>query len=96
MIIQYLILLKNLNKYIKNFLTNDDVTEKKNIKEYNPNWRQIHGKPYGVLIIGSSGLRKTNLLLYLKVIIRILIKSIYVQNIHLKQNINSHIKNAKG
>ena len=35
----------------------DDVT-KENIKEHNPNWPQILGHPYRILIIGGSGLEK--------------------------------------
>ena len=35
----------------------DDVT-KENIKEHNPNWPQIPGHPYRILIIGGSGLEK--------------------------------------
>ena len=37
----------------------DDVT-KENIKEPNPNWRQIPDHSYRILIIGCSGSRKTN------------------------------------
>ena len=31
-----------------------------NIKEHNPNWPQIHGHPYRMLIIRVSGSGKTN------------------------------------
>ena len=37
----------------------DDVT-KENIKEYNPNWPQISGHSYRILITGGSGSGKTN------------------------------------
>ena len=37
----------------------DDVT-KKNIKEHNPNWRQIPDLPQKILIIGGSGSGKKN------------------------------------
>ena len=37
----------------------DDVT-KENIKEHNPNWPQIPGHSYRMLIIGGSGSRKRN------------------------------------
>ena len=43
----------------------DDVT-KENIKEHNPNWPQIPGHPYRILITGVSGSRKTNSLFNLK------------------------------
>ena len=34
----------------------------KTIKEHNPNWPEILDHPYRILIIGSSGSRKTNAL----------------------------------
>ena len=34
--------------------------KKENIKEYNPNWLQILDHLYRILIIGTSGSRKTN------------------------------------
>ena len=37
----------------------DDVT-KENIKEHNPNWPNIKHAKYRILIIGGSGLGKTN------------------------------------
>ena len=37
----------------------------KDIKEHNPNWREIPDHPYWMLIIGSSGSGKTNTLLNL-------------------------------
>ena len=45
----------------------DDIT-KENIKEYNPNWPQIHYHPLRILIIGGSGSGKTNSLFNLNVI----------------------------
>ena len=41
----------------------DDIT--KNTRVHNPNWLQVPDDPYRVLIIGSSGLEKTNALLKL-------------------------------
>ena len=38
----------------------DDVT-KKNIKEHNPNWRQIPDHPYRIFIIGGSEYVKKSL-----------------------------------
>ena len=43
----------------------DDVT-KGNIKEHNPNWPQIPGHPYRILIIGGSGSGKANSLFNLR------------------------------
>ena len=37
----------------------DDVT-KENIKEYNPNWRQIPDHSYRKIVIGGYGSGKTN------------------------------------
>ena len=34
--------------------------QKENIKEYKPNWPEIPDYPYRILIIGGSGLGKTN------------------------------------
>ena len=39
----------------------DDVT-KKNMKNHNPNWPQVSGHPYRVLIVGGSGSGKAKLL----------------------------------
>ena len=39
----------------------DDVANE-NIKKHNPNWPEILDHPYRILIIGSSGSGKTNLL----------------------------------
>ena len=42
----------------------DDVT-KENLKEHNPNWRQVSDHPYKMLIIRGSGFGKTNSLVNL-------------------------------
>ena len=34
--------------------------QKENIKEHKPNWPEIPDYPYRILIIGGSGLGKTN------------------------------------
>ena len=36
------------------------ILQKKNIKEHNPNWRQIPDHPYRLLIIAGSRSEKTN------------------------------------
>ena len=64
----------------------DYVNENKTI--HNKNWPYIPDHPYRILIIGSSGSGKTNLLLNLIEINQTLIKYIYMQKIHMKQNIN--------
>ena len=56
--------------------------------KHNKNWPYIPDHPYRILIIGSSGSGKTNLLLDLIEINQTLIKYIYMQKIHLNQNIN--------
>ena len=75
----------------------DDYTNE-NIIEHNSKWPYIPDHPYRILIIGGSGSGKTNALLNLinidkililiKYISQILIKYIYMQRIHMKQNIN--------
>ena len=62
----------------------DDYTNE-NIVEHNSKWSYIPGHPYRILIIGGSGSGKTNALLNL---INNQIKYIYMQGIHMKQNIN--------
>ena len=47
----------NIMKWYKN----DDIT-KENMKEHNPNWLLIPDYPYRLLLTGSSGSGKTNLL----------------------------------
>ena len=49
------------NNTIQNF---HDIV-KENIKNYNPNWQQIHIHPYTILIIRGSGSGKTDALLNL-------------------------------
>ena len=53
--------IKSNNKMIKKMINFDDVT-KENITKHNPNWPQIPNHPYRILIIGSSGPGRTNLL----------------------------------
>ena len=44
---------------------NSDYITKKDIKEHNPNWAEVSGRPYRILIVGGSGSWKTNALLNL-------------------------------
>ena len=48
----------NIMKWYKN--VNFDGLTKENIKEHNPSWPQIPGRPYRTLIIGGCGSGKTN------------------------------------
>ena len=41
-------------------MINFDTVTKENIKGHNQNWSQIPDYPYRILIIGGSGLGKTN------------------------------------
>ena len=41
-------------------MINFDTVTKENIKGHNQNWPQIPDHPYRILIIGGSGLGKTN------------------------------------
>ena len=41
-------------------MINFDYVTKENIKEHNPNWTEIPGHRYRILIVGSSGSGKTN------------------------------------
>ena len=59
-----------------------------NKAEHNSKWPYIPDHPYRILIIGSSGSGKTNALLNLINNQQTLIKYIYIQKIHIKQNIN--------
>ena len=34
---------------------NSDYITKKDIKEHNPNWAEVPGRPYRILIAGGSG-----------------------------------------
>ena len=43
----------------------DDYTNENIIEQHSPNWPYILDHPYGILIIGSSGSGKTNVLLNL-------------------------------
>ena len=44
-----------------------DITTKRKIKQYSPNWTKIHDHPCHILVIGGSGLRRTNVLLNLMI-----------------------------
>ena len=55
----------------------------------NKNWSYIPDHPYRILIIGGSGSEKTNLLLNLRETNQTLIKYIYMQKIHMNQNVNT-------
>ena len=48
-------------------MMNVDDAIKENIKELNPNWKQISDHPYRILITGGSGSGKTNLLFNLAI-----------------------------
>ena len=65
----------------------DDYTNE-NKTEHNSKWPYIPDHPYRILIIGSSGSGKTNALLNLINNQQTLTKYIYIQKIHIKQNIN--------
>ena len=39
-----------------------DFITKEDIKEHNPNWRQIPDHPYRIIIVGGSGSGRTNAL----------------------------------
>ena len=41
-------------------MINFDGVTKENMKEHNPNWPQIPGHLYRILIVGNSGSGKTN------------------------------------
>ena len=64
----------------------DDYTNE-NIKEHNSKWPYIPDHPYRILIIGSSGSGKTNVLLNFINNQPELIKFIFMQRIHMKKNI---------
>ena len=64
----------------------DHINENKTI--HNKNLPYIPDHPYRILIIEGSGSRKTNLLLNLIENNLALIKYIYMQKIHMNQNIN--------
>ena len=57
-------------------------------QEQNPNWPQIPGDPYRIIVIGGSGSGKINSLFNL-INQQPDIDKIYTLKIHMKQNINS-------
>ena len=61
----------------------------KKAKEYNPNWPEVPDHPYRILIrfLQGSGSGKTNVLLNL-INNEPDLDQIYLQKIHMKQNIN--------
>ena len=59
-----------------------------NIKEQNQNWPQIFDRQYTILITGSSGSGKTNVLLNPISHQAITDKFIYMLRIHMNQNTN--------
>ena len=65
----------------------DDYTNE-NIIEHNSKWPYIPDHPYRILIIGGSGSGKANALLNLINNQPDMITYIYMQRIHMKQNIN--------
>ena len=67
---------------------NFDYITKEDIKEHNPNWPEMSDHPCRILIIGDSGSAKANFLLNLINHEPDIIKFIYVQKIHMKENIN--------
>lgn len=44
-----------------------DITTKRKIKQYSPNWTKIRDHPCHILVIGGSRLRRTNVLLNLMI-----------------------------
>ena len=72
----------------------DDLTKE---NRHDPNWPQIPDHPYRILIIEGSGSRKTNALLNLikkmMIMLVLLIKSIYMLKIQMKQNIDILLTN---
>ena len=69
-------------------MINFDDAAKKKIKEHNSDWLQIPDHQYRILVIGGSGSGDTNSLFNLVNEDQILIKFIYMLNIHMKQNID--------
>ena len=67
---------------------NFDYIAKEDIKEHNPNWREIPDHLYWLLITGGSRSGKANALLDLINHEQILIKFIYMLKIYMKQKIN--------
>ena len=69
-------------------MINFDNCVNENKTKHNESWPYIPDHPYRILIIGDSGSGKTNLLLTLIEINQTLIKYIYMQKIHMNQDIN--------
>ena len=69
-------------------MINFDDAAKKKIKEHNSDWLQIPDHQYRILVIGGSGSGDRNSLFNLVNEDQILIKFIYMLNIHMKQNID--------
>ena len=69
--------------------TNENKTERKS------KWPYIPDHPYRILIVCGSGSEKTNALVNLITINKILIKYIYMQKTHMKENINIYLTNVK-
>ena len=70
-------------------MINFDEYTNENKKEHNLNWPYIPPvHPYRILIIGGSGIGKTNALLNLIIINQTLIKYICMLKIRMKININ--------
>ena len=69
-------------------MINFDEYTNENKKEHNLNWPYIPVQPYRILIIGGSGIGKTNALLNLIIINQTLIKYICMLKIRMKININ--------
>ena len=67
---------------------NFDYITKEDIKKHNPDWPEIPDHPYRILIVGGSGSGKANTLLNLINNEPDIDKFIYMQKIHMKQNIN--------
>ena len=67
---------------------NFDYITKKQMKEHNLNWPEIPGNPCRILIFGGLGSEETNVLLNLINHEPDIDKIIFMQKIHMKQNIN--------
>ena len=77
-------------------MINFDYYTIENKTEHNLKWPYIPDHPYRILIIGSSGSGKSNTLLNLiKNQPDIDNKYIYMQKMHMKQNINIKLTNVK-
>ena len=67
---------------------NFDYITKEQMKEHNLNWPKIPGNPCRILIFGGLGSGETNVLLNLINHEPDIDKIIFMQKIHMKQNIN--------